>query len=251
MLKKFTKKGFSLMEMLIVIAIIAILVSIVVPIVGNASIKSNAAANASNLRTIEGQFATKYLMDSSTINSSLYEGTGGYILLQDGSNMEAPTAKECGAVAKGTEMWVMVDQDNNIAAYYNGYGVEYFAAIAETGIVDENYDPDSRTELIQTIDQAATSLGNLISKVEGWGMGSLGDSIVSGFSDGEYETMQDLLDAANNAADNVAAGTSDETATQVLGAIEAITKNETICGLNGGHTYSGGVCTNCGAEEGC
>lgn len=58
MVKMKNKKGFTLIEMLIVIAIIAILVSIVIPVVSHSTVKSAAAANAANLRSIEGQLST-------------------------------------------------------------------------------------------------------------------------------------------------------------------------------------------------
>lgn len=51
------KKGFSLVEMLVVIAIIAVLVSIIIPTVGASQTKANAAANAANLRSVKGQLA--------------------------------------------------------------------------------------------------------------------------------------------------------------------------------------------------
>ena len=46
------KKGFTLIEMLAVIAIISILVAIIVPAVGNSSAKAKAATDAANLRTV-------------------------------------------------------------------------------------------------------------------------------------------------------------------------------------------------------
>lgn len=51
----FNKKGFTLVEMLVVIAIIAVLVAIIVPTAINASAKAKAATDAANLRTILGQ----------------------------------------------------------------------------------------------------------------------------------------------------------------------------------------------------
>lgn len=50
--------GFTLVEMLVVIAIIAILVSIITPIVTHSTTKANAAANAANLRSVMGQAAS-------------------------------------------------------------------------------------------------------------------------------------------------------------------------------------------------
>ena len=46
------KKGFTLIEMLAVIAIISILVAIIVPAVGNSTVKAKAATDAANLRSI-------------------------------------------------------------------------------------------------------------------------------------------------------------------------------------------------------
>ena len=49
-MKKMNKKGFTLIEMLVVIAIIAVLVSIVVPVVGNSTEKAAQAKDAANIR---------------------------------------------------------------------------------------------------------------------------------------------------------------------------------------------------------
>ena len=52
MLKKFTnKKGFTLMEMLIVVAIIAILVAIAIPTFSGTLKKANAATDLANIRS--------------------------------------------------------------------------------------------------------------------------------------------------------------------------------------------------------
>ena len=48
------KKGFTLIEMLAVIAIIAVLVSIIVPTIGSATSSAKASADAANLRTVLG-----------------------------------------------------------------------------------------------------------------------------------------------------------------------------------------------------
>lgn len=61
MLKKPNKKGFSLIEMLVVIAIVAVLISIVISIVSRETTKAAAAANAATLRSIEGQVSIHML----------------------------------------------------------------------------------------------------------------------------------------------------------------------------------------------
>lgn len=59
---KMNKKGFTLIEMLVVIAIIAILVSIIIPTVQSATYKAAAATNAANLRSVKAEATTNYLM---------------------------------------------------------------------------------------------------------------------------------------------------------------------------------------------
>lgn len=51
-MKKCNRKGFTLLEMLVVIAIIAILVGIIVPSVGNATARAKAAVDAATLRSV-------------------------------------------------------------------------------------------------------------------------------------------------------------------------------------------------------
>ncbi len=60
---KMNKKGFTLIEMLVVIAIIAVLVSIVIPVVGNSTEKAAEAADAANIRSIVAELTVKALAD--------------------------------------------------------------------------------------------------------------------------------------------------------------------------------------------
>lgn len=60
-MKKMNKKGFTLIEMLVVIAIIAVLVSIVIPVVGNSTEKAKEAADAANIRAAIAEVTTKGL----------------------------------------------------------------------------------------------------------------------------------------------------------------------------------------------
>ena len=62
MLKKFTnKKGFTLMEMLIVVAIIAVLVAIAIPTFSGALTKSKEAADVANVRALYAEWQIKML----------------------------------------------------------------------------------------------------------------------------------------------------------------------------------------------
>ena len=63
---KMNKKGFTLIEMLVVIAIIAILVAIVIPGVGNSTEKAKEAADAANIRAAIAEVTTKALSGDET-----------------------------------------------------------------------------------------------------------------------------------------------------------------------------------------
>ena len=118
---KMNKKGFTLIEMLVVIAIIAILVSIVVPTVSNSTMKATAATNAANLRSYKAELAIDYL-DNNAIDGS----TG---------TITAPTLKKCAGLNADTAASYVVDANGNITVGIQTFGIDYFAAIAEAGKV--------------------------------------------------------------------------------------------------------------------
>lgn len=67
MLKKFTnKKGFTLMEMLIVVAIIAVLVAIAIPTFSGQLKKANEATDAANIRAAYAEAALDALEKDGT-----------------------------------------------------------------------------------------------------------------------------------------------------------------------------------------
>ena len=116
MIQKMKKsKGFTLIEMLVVIAIIAILVAIIVPVVGNSTTKAKAAADAANLRSVASSVAVDYL-DNSLINTP-------------------PAAPACKSFDSATLK--VFDNNGNVEAYFvtadGAYGVNEFAASASTG----------------------------------------------------------------------------------------------------------------------
>ena len=77
MLKKFTnKKGFTLMEMLIVVAIIAVLVAIAIPTFTSALEKAKSATDLANIRSGYANAQISAITD---------EKTGTYILQADGT----------------------------------------------------------------------------------------------------------------------------------------------------------------------
>ena len=68
MLKKLNnKKGFTLMEMLIVVAIIAVLVAIAIPVFNGALTKSKEAADVANIRAAYAEWQVAILTDNKDI----------------------------------------------------------------------------------------------------------------------------------------------------------------------------------------
>ena len=63
-MKKLNKKGFTLVEMLVVIAIIAVLVAIIIPTTSSATTKAKAATDAANLRSLTAEATIDYLEDN-------------------------------------------------------------------------------------------------------------------------------------------------------------------------------------------
>lgn len=68
MLKKLNnKKGFTLMEMLIVVAIIAVLVAIAIPVFNGALTKSKEAADVANVRALYAEWQVGILTENKAI----------------------------------------------------------------------------------------------------------------------------------------------------------------------------------------
>ena len=72
MLKKLNnKKGFTLMEMLIVVAIIAVLVAIAIPVFNGALTKSKEAADVANVRALYAEWQVGILTENKTIPTTV------------------------------------------------------------------------------------------------------------------------------------------------------------------------------------
>lgn len=119
-MKKKHKKGFTLIEMLVVIAIIAILVAIIIPTVTSASTRAKAATDAANLRSILG-IANVLLLE----NSKDVAGT-----------IAGMTPFDC-KTFPGAYAYIFYQEPGFIIAYFGTgtsiYTAESFAKAAETG----------------------------------------------------------------------------------------------------------------------
>ena len=121
MKKRRNKKGFTLIEMLVVIAIIAVLVAVIIPVVVSSTDKAEAAADAANLRSVLGE-ANSLLM--------MKDPTGSILQTAEFDTGECKTFP-------GADMYILYVNPGFIKIYYKSnnayYGLDYFADIAEKG----------------------------------------------------------------------------------------------------------------------
>lgn len=114
------RKGFTLIELLAVIVIIAVLVAIIVPAIGNSSLKARAATDAANLRSI-----------LSVLNVEVVNGNKTVQEVVDAS--PNPTSK----MDPNANLTVVFETPGFINAYYaNGevyYSLEYLAELSING----------------------------------------------------------------------------------------------------------------------
>lgn len=80
-MKKMNKKGFTLIEMLVVIAIIAVLVAIVIPTVGSATEKAKEAADVANIRSAIAEVTTNALAGGTVLSKdvTMTQGTANFV----------------------------------------------------------------------------------------------------------------------------------------------------------------------------
>ena len=122
MFGKKQKKGFTLIEMLIIVAIVAALVTVIVPTVSTASLKAQAATDAANLRTILGILNVQVVDGEQTVDEII-------------SNAAHPVSK----VDNDATLCVVYDAPGFIDVYYVNqstgkyYGLDYLSDVATNG----------------------------------------------------------------------------------------------------------------------
>ena len=127
-MNKLNKKGFTLIEMLVVIAIIAVLVSIIIPTVTSATDKAAAATNAANLRSLVAEATTKYLTSDTSSTGNVTVDVSGPTVT---TNTSAPTSKKVGSCAAGQTATLTWDAAAGaFVASYGGYTLDQFAQVA-------------------------------------------------------------------------------------------------------------------------
>ena len=88
---KKNKKGFTLAELLIVVAIIAVLVAIAIPVLNSSLEKSRQAADAANIRAAYAQAVTNMMVDNTVAGTAVTQATmktgGAFTKLNEGDTL--------------------------------------------------------------------------------------------------------------------------------------------------------------------
>ena len=133
---KVNKKGFTLIEMLVVIAIIAVLVSIVIPTVSSATTKAKAATDAANLRAALGGLNVEILLNQDVAEE--------FIIAMN------PTESK---LYPGSKLYVVYTVPGIIDVYYvdtekgEYYGLDYLSDIAVNGKTELQPTPPTLTSI--------------------------------------------------------------------------------------------------------
>ena len=99
-MKRTSKKGFTLMEMLIVIAIIAILIAIAIPVFTAQLDKASLATDQSNARSLKSMVVTDY-MSHVDDGAGVVKAAGKYYLSADGNSIISSTGTGAKMECKG------------------------------------------------------------------------------------------------------------------------------------------------------
>lgn len=119
--RKSGKKGFTLMEMLIVVAIIGILIAIALPTFNNALTKARISADEANLRSYYAEVLTEYMLDGDkdTKISTIAAGknnarTGGVEVPETGASGNVEKVQISGAdyTLQAGSCTITADNDN-------------------------------------------------------------------------------------------------------------------------------------------
>lgn len=166
-------KGFSLVEMMIVIAIVAILVAVVVPIVGASRNKAKGAVDAANIRSMMAEVATKRVSENDETK------------LLDGMSIVDSE------ITPNSNVLFYIVNENEIRAYYSSSllfynhlrGTEYNGAVADTGDLDSPYDvlPADARPLGALTSNGASVTGDTLVDAQNAEIEKVANAIAEGF----------------------------------------------------------------------
>ncbi len=137
---KMNKKGFTLMEMLIVIAIIAILIAIAIPTFTSALEKSRQRTDMANVRSLKSLAVADYMSEGGEIAALGSTATKAYCYLEKGGqSFEANTSQKTAAPDDGSLVtleaaWETKSPDSG-ADYGKGDLIEIILDLNNNGLV--------------------------------------------------------------------------------------------------------------------
>ena len=112
------KKGFTLIEMLIVVAIIAILVAVSIPLVNNALDRARQATDAANVRSAKAELMIRYLSEDATQGTIYpYNAATGALGTWAGRGSITAYGKQNSTSANNTNKIIYVVMYNNVVYY--------------------------------------------------------------------------------------------------------------------------------------
>ena len=129
MLKKMNKKGFTLAELLIVVAIIAVLVAISIPIFTAQRKKAYLATNQANARSAYAAVEAQYLQDDTKTGVFSYDVATGKIsttatagtVAMTGTDISAWTVDQNNLGTTTYKVWTLtVGDDGSVTTYKAG-----------------------------------------------------------------------------------------------------------------------------------
>ena len=129
-----TSGGFTLIEMLIVVAIIAILIAVSIPLVGNALERAKAATDAANERAAKAAMTIMYL--NKTVNPGDTEYTKDTIYCYDasaGKMISAAPNVKYGQCSEHAGEFLSVKYDEDKQEVYMSWGASKADTLTKNG----------------------------------------------------------------------------------------------------------------------
>ena len=120
-MKKLNKKGFTIVEMVIVIAVIAILAAVMIPTFSGVVANAEKAAAKSNAKAEYQRYTLEYADASVLADDFIYQYNDYYVMIKDGDvGEEVYTTKDAAVLAFGS----YTAENGDVIAQYEVSDVE-------------------------------------------------------------------------------------------------------------------------------